>query len=180
MRLRVGILDITVLLVVLVVLLLPDRDWDVAPAYDPAEAAAIEVDQARLTAHPDDGAAAEALAEKLVKVGQTDWALRAAGEATRYDDSPGHWRALLAVSSVHAERIEIPRALEWGQKALRACNGATGDACPPYERIRLEMYVRELEAGIEIMRSGVDPAADPHEFRKAIDTAYPRARLKRD
>lgn len=178
MRLRVGILDITVVIVVLVIVLLPEREMDVAPAYDQAFAADIEVSQAALAARPTDGAAAEQLAERLAAVEQTDWALRAAGEVTRFEDSPTHWRALLAVSSVHAERIEIYEALQYGQKAVRACHGVGADACPPYERIRLEMYVRELEAGVDAIRKGVDPSADPYGFRKAIDRAYPRARLR--
>jgi hypothetical protein len=177
MKLRVSILDVTALIVVLVVMLLPARAMDVSPAYPTDQADEIELYQARLAADPGDGAAAEELAARLARVQQTDWALRAAGDATRDTASPTHWRALLAVSSVHAERIEIPAAFEWAKKALLACD-ADGALCPLYERVRLQMYVRELEAGIAAIHKGIDPAADPFAFRRAIDTAYPRARLK--
>ncbi len=175
---RVGILDITAVIVVMVAILLPARAMDVVPAYDPSIAREVEHYQARLVAHPGDGAAVEDLADQLIRAGQNDWALRAAGDAAnRPEASPTLWRALLAVSYVHAERIEIPEADDYAKKALLACDRDDAD-CPQYERIRLEMYLRELEAGMDAIHHGIDPAADPFAFRKAIDSAYPRARLK--
>lgn len=177
MRFRVGIADITAAVVVAVVLFLPARSSDVIAAYPEAQSREIELAQAAVAANPADGAAVEQLADRLIAAGQLDWALRVAGAGARYDDSPSHWRALLAVSSVHAERIEILEAHEWATKALRACD-ADGAACAPHERVRLEIYAKELTAGVEAIRAGIDPSTDPFAFRKAIDTAYPRARLR--
>lgn len=177
-RIRVGVLDITAVIVVLVAILLPARAMDVVPAYDPAVAREVEHYQARVVADPGDGAAVQDLADQLIRAQQNDWALRAAGDAANQTKaSPTLWRALLAVSSVHAERIEIPEAYDYAKKALLACDRDDAD-CPQYERVRLQMYLRELEAGMDAIHRGIDPAADPFAFRKAIDSAYPRARLK--
>lgn len=175
-RARIGIADITAAVVVAVVLFLPARSSDVVAAY-PDPQSRIELAQAGVVADPADGAAVERLVDRLIVAGQLDWALRVAGAGARFESSPSHWRALLAVSSVHAERIEIPAAYEWAKKALLACD-AEGADCAPHERVRLEIYVKELAAGVEAIRSGIDPSTDPFAFRKAIDTAYPRARLR--
>jgi hypothetical protein len=176
-RFRVGIADITAAVVLGVVLFLPARSNDVVAAYGDAPSRDIEAAQAAVATDGGDGAAVELLADRLVAAGQLDWALRVAGAGAVHEQSPTHWRAQLAVSSVHAERIEIPEAHEWAKKALLACD-ADGAQCPSHERVRLEIYEKELAAGVEAIHAGIDPSTDPFEFRKAIDTAYPRARLR--
>jgi hypothetical protein len=176
-RARIGIADITAAVVVAVVLFLPARSSDVVAAYPDPASREIELAQAAVAADPADGAAVERLVDRLIVAGQLDWALRVAGAGARFETSPSHWRALLAVSSVHAERIEIPDAYQWANKAVLACDADAAD-CAPHERVRLEIYVKELAAGVDAIRSGIDPSADPFAFRKAIDTAYPRARLR--
>jgi len=167
MRLKFGVLDIAALVLVAIVVVLPPRATHVSaghPPIDTATSAEISKYQARLAADPGDGAAAEELAETLVEAGYSDWALRVAGDATRFKESPTLWRALRGVSATHADRIEIKEALEWGAQALAACRDA-GNSCPAHEEIRLQIYVDQLRAGLA---SGVDPKADPAGFREAI------------
>jgi len=166
---RVGVLEISAVALVLFVVLLPARTPDVLPPSPPLEpdtAEAIGRYQAQLAANPADGTAAEALAELLVAAGYHDWSLRLAGEATRHGASPDRWRAMLAVSATHADRVEIKKAFEWGERALAEC-GQPHAACPEHERIRLRIYVAQLGAGLE---SGIDPRLDPAKFREAIST----------
>jgi hypothetical protein len=165
--LKIGILDAAAVVLVLVVILLPARGTNISPAQPPLApeiAEDISEYQALLVANPADGAAAEELAETLVFAGYSDWALRVAGDATRDKSSPTLWRALRAVSTTHADRIEIKEALEWGHVALEACR-KTDEQCPAHEEIRLQIYVEQLRAGLE---SGIDPKADPAGFRDAI------------
>jgi hypothetical protein len=176
-RFRVGITDITAAVVVGVVLFLPARSSAGVAAYDDSQCRKIESAQAAVAAEPADGEAVELLAERLVAAGQLDWALRVAGAGAVHRESPSNWRALLAVSSVHAERIEIIEAHEWAKQAIGACE-AEGSNCPKHELVRLEVYEKALTAGVEAIQAGIDPSTDPFEFRKAIDLASPRARLR--
>ena len=167
MRFRVGIFDIAAAVVVVIVMLLPARTPRVAAAnaaLDDHTRRAISRMQARLSASPGDGVAAEALAEALTAAGASDWALRAAGSAAAHEDSPTRWQSLRAVSATHADRIEIPEALRWAERALAACG--EHEACPSHEEVRLRLYVQQLTAGLE---SGIDPKVDPAAFREAIN-----------
>ena len=116
------------------------------------------------------------LSALLVELHQSDWALRVAGEGTRHTDSPTLWRSYLALSSAHADRFEIREAHRHAEKAFEVCD-APGADCPAHERVRLLMFLRELDAGIEAIRRGIDPRSDPRAFRDAVNKAYPRARL---
>ncbi len=205
MRLRFGIADITAIAVVLLVVVLEliGRNKAVAHLYmfdQPGDASGPQQDlalandigrlEARLAVNPGDGEAAEQLANRLAKAGQTDWALRAVGTVAESGERrPERWRALLALSGVHAERIDIPNAYQKAREAQQECDrernrlindGKDGNlsACPDYEQVRLQVYVTELEVGLDAIRRGIDPALDPFEFRRAIDRANPRAKLR--
>jgi hypothetical protein len=185
MRFRVGILDICAALIVAAAILLPARAARVDTAYDlpytdPAEGAAslpeIAAYQARLSADPADGEAAEGLARLLEKLGQHDQALRSAAEGSRHE-SPARWRALLAMSSAPATRIEIPEAHEFARRALEACR-APGARCGPHEQVRLQIYLDELDAGLLAMQSGIDPRREPDEFRRKMLELHPTATFR--
>jgi hypothetical protein len=178
-RFRIGILDITAALVVLVVMLLPARSVTVRPAYgdDAERVREIELAQARLAADPGDGEAAYALVKHLLESGHTDWALRVAGNASGLDGGRGSWRALLAISAAHAQRIEIEDAARFAQRALEACQ-ATEHDCPSYEEVRLQLYKQQLEAGLGAIERGVDPRRQPAEFREALETGLRAVRIE--
>jgi hypothetical protein len=166
MRLRAGIVDVSVAIVVVVVILLPPKSTSFgALPMTPEQRQRIDALQARLAA--GGGASlAEDLAEELVAARQSDWALRVAGAAS-VQGNPERWIALRAVSTTHAERIEIGPAFEYATLALQACEDA-GAHCPPHDHVRLRLYHEQLDAGV---RSGIDPRNDPEEFRKAVQGA---------
>lgn len=167
MRIRFGVLDFAALVLLGVVIVLPPRGTNVTqaqPILSPATVEEISEYQARLLANPGDGVAAEELAETLLEAGYSDWSLRVAGDASRAKDSPTLWRSFRGLSTTHAERIEISDALRWGEQALVECR-KDAVSCPPHEEIRLQIYVEQLQVGLN---SGIDPKADPAGFREAI------------
>jgi hypothetical protein len=166
MRLRVGIFDLAAAMVVAVAILIPPRSLNVGYAYEPRPERMrdIALTQARLAAAPDDGEAADRLAKLLIEAGQTDWAIRVAGAAAGYAGSTS-WRAWLAVSSGHAERIEVVDAHRYAQLALEACQAAGPVRCPDHERVRMSLYFDQLDAGV---KSGIDPRLDPRGYHKAV------------
>jgi hypothetical protein len=169
-RLRVGVLDAAAAAVVLIAIVMPPRSPHVMPLFPkPAIASAIAEREARLASDPGDGVAAEELADILVDTGHDDWALRVAGTSAAREGSPTRWRALRAVSTTHAERVEIQQAFEYARKALDACHRVPA-SCPPHEEVRLSLYFEQLDAGI---RSGIDPRTDPAAFRAALNRAIP-------
>lgn len=170
-----GLLDIAAAVTVLLVIAIPDRTVHVRSAYAGAELADVrEVAkyQALLAAEPGDGELADALAQALLGLGQSDWAVRVASRAAADDASPTVWRAHLAVSSAHARRLEIDEALEAARRALRACE-APGARCPDAWHVRLSLYLEQLERGAA---SGVDPTEDPDRFRRESTRMFPAAR----
>ncbi|RMH42988.1 MAG: hypothetical protein D6689_06415 [Deltaproteobacteria bacterium] len=178
MPFRVGLLDGVAVVLVAIAIGLPPREVHVTDPVPPIPRdAAIEISryQAKLAADPADGVAAEDLADLLLDLGYSDWALRVAGDAARFERSPTRWRALRGVSAAHAERLEVADALRWGELALSACE-ANEVACPAHEQVRLRIYIAQLRAGVE---SGIDPRVDPAGFRAAISRAGVRnVRLK--
>ena len=167
-----SIVDACIAAVVLVVVLLPERSPAVRAEYpDTAPIAEIADYQARLAADPGDCATVQKLTEILVRLEQSDWALRVAGEGAHQTESPTLWRCFLALSSVHADRFEIREAHAQAVKAWEACD-APGAQCPAHERVRLGLYLSELDAGIEAIRQGIDPRTDPRRFRSEINSAY--------
>ena len=176
-----SIFDIGAAVIVVFAIALPERGATVVGGYGiAAVSSAPQPSIARLQAEwvgdPDNAAAAAGLADLLAELGEHDLALRVAGEAARRD-GPAAWRAHLAVSSAHAERIEIEDAYEHARRALEVCGEATA-ACRAHERVRMELYVDELEAGIAAIEAGADPRLDPLEFRRRMAEVHPTARLR--
>jgi hypothetical protein len=180
-RPRVGPLDVAAVVLVLVVLLLPDRDVEVESAYarlaPDARAdltAQLAAAQGALGRDPADGRAAQDLVELLLvrEVAQHDEALRIAGQAAERVGSPTRWRALQALSWAHAERFELEPALATAELALSSCDEHR-PACPVHERARLEVWRDELHAGVEAVRGGADPRADPAGFRRDLSRTHP-------
>ncbi|ACY14358.1 hypothetical protein [Haliangium ochraceum] len=171
MRFRVGMLDICAAIVVLVVILLPDREFVVgdAFAFDEAQTEALALEQARLALAPGDSDAAERMALLLTELGQTDWAVQVASTAAQQGDERS-WRALLAASLAHAERIEVSDAHRFAKMALDACLAAGPEHCPSHRRVRLSLYFDQLDAGLA---SGIDPRSDPRGYHEAVLRATP-------
>lgn len=178
MRFRVGILDVTAALIVLVVMLLPARSVKVRSAYADEGGELVReiaLAQARLATDPQDGEAAYAMVKHLLRAGQTDWALRVAGNAAQLEGR-GSWRALLAISATHAQRIEIEDAARFAERALEACQA--GPDCPPYEEVRLQLYNQQLAAGVRAIEQGLDPRSQPAEFYEALQVGLRAVRIE--
>ncbi len=175
MKLRVGLLDIAGAGVVLFVLILPAASKKVLPVYEGRQAELVPdllAAQAAIARDQGDLIALTRYVDLLSLAGQTDQGLRAAGAAYAAP-TPGRWRAALATSSVHADRLDAKEAHEWAEKALVACD-APGADCPTHERVRVDLYAKALKAGID---SGLDPKVDPEGFKHAIDAAIPMIRV---
>lgn len=180
---RIGLIDISAVLVVVVAIVLPERGATVTGGYDrhvreglEDKRAAIAAAQSELAVSPGDGTAADRLASLLTSMGQHDMALRAAGHAAA-QSGPDAWRSHLAVSSTHAERIEIREAHRHGNLALEACRKAASH-CPDYEEVRLRLYVEQLDAGLQALEAGVDPRLEPEAFRRKMAAVHPTARFR--
>jgi hypothetical protein len=176
MRFRVGILDLCATVVVLAVILLPERSMTVGHAYEPEpdRVRAIALEQARLAMDPGNDEAADRLARLLTDVGQTDWAVQVASNAAKSSERVS-WRALLAVSTAHAERIEVTEAHRFAMLALDACLASGPEQCPADERERLSLYFSQLDAGV---KSGIDPRIDPVGFQRAVLAAMRIVRFR--
>jgi hypothetical protein len=168
--------DLVVLVVVAVVLFLPAREVIATPVakLDPETRVALAFAEARARAHPDDGKAVADVARRLGDAGEYDWAVQAAVVgADRAQTSPTRWRALLAASIAHADRLEVKEALELANHTLGECNEVGEGACPSYEEVRVEIYQRHLDAGV---KSGIDPKKDPKGFREKGEAALRQVR----
>lgn len=169
---RLGsIVDVVVAAIVAVVVILPPRPVKAkAAAGGDADAqVALAFAQARVAARPQDPALIADLSRRLGEVGYFDWAVQeAAAGAARMGDEPLRWRALLATSIAHADRLEAKDALDYTNQALAICAHAGDAVCPPFEMARLELYQRHLDAGV---KSGIDPRKDPEKFRQAGQAA---------
>jgi len=179
-RFRVGLFDVGAAVLVLIVIVMPGRDLHVGSGYryvPPEELSGLTVEVAQAQAEelesPTDGAAAAKLAELLGvrPVSQHDQALRLAGAAARRATPSTRWRALLALSSVHADRIDIKEALDYGEQALAACNAEA--SCPDHEKVRLRLYVEQLQAGMQAIAQGTDPHLEPDKFRREVSKIHP-------
>jgi hypothetical protein len=163
---HLNLLDLVVAIVVAVAIFLPPR---ATYGQDAAKGTAVDrialaTAEAKAQAHADDGTMAIELGRTLTAAGHLDWAVEATAElAESARRSPARWRALLATSVAYAERLEAKEALDWAQRALEACHLAPA-ACPTEDEIRVDLYVRHLDAGV---RSGINPRHDPEGFRAA-------------
>jgi hypothetical protein len=168
--------DLVVVIVVAVILFLPAREVTAShPAKaDPDTRLALAFAEARARAHPDDGKAVADVARRLGETGQLDWAVQAAYVgAERAAKSPTRWRALLAASIAHADRLEVKEALELANNTLGECAEVGEGACPSFEEVRVEIYQRHLDAGV---KSGIDPKKDPKGFREKGEAALRHVR----
>jgi hypothetical protein len=184
---RPGLLDICAIVLFLVVLFLPARDLIVTGGFANAEAkdaesaiATIAKNQVALHADPGDGLATEEIADALSKLGRHDMSLRIAGRAST-QPSASQWRSLYAISAAHADRSahqkrgieEFRQAFEYAKKALAKCQ-EKGQDCPAHEATRLSLWVKSLQAGLEAIERGVNPARSPEDFRKEMFSTHPR------
>jgi hypothetical protein len=175
---RVGLLDIVAFGALLVAIVLPSPSREVKSLYGytsataavtPAQIAEAQADVAR---DPASGAAAARLAELLVRARQTDWAVRAAVRPATAS-APDRWRALVALSAAHVDRLEIRPALEWAVRAVEACD-ADGADCAEHQHVRLDMYHTALRAAFD---SRIDPRVNRKGFVEAAQRAVPIIRV---
>jgi hypothetical protein len=170
-------IDFAILAVVAVALFLPPREMYAENAIKGDEFG-IALAEARTMASPGDGKAAEDFTRKLGEAGLKDWAIEASVRlADRAKDSPTRWRALIAASVAYVDKLEVVPALDYANRALAACADAqktTGNACPTWEQIRMQLYQQHLDAGV---KSGIDPKVDPKGFRAAGESALRHIRI---
>jgi len=178
----IGIVDLGILTLVAVALFLPPREMLASSSYkgDEASRFRLSLAEARTIARPDDGANVDELARRLGESGYKDWAIEAGIDGSdRAKDSPSRWRALLATSVAYVERIDVIPALDYANRALAACESAREKggqaACPSWEEVRMRLYHRHLDAGVQ---SGIDPRQDPKGFRAAGESGIRQIRLK--
>jgi hypothetical protein len=172
----VGFIDLGVATVVLVALVLPPREMyaSAVGAGSDVEQFALALAEARTLARPDDGAAIDDMARRLGAAGEKDWAIEIAVRGSeRAKSSPTRWRALLATSVALVDRLDVVPALDYANRALSACD-AHPEACPSWERIRMQLYQEQLDAGV---KSGIDPHRGP-EAAKAFRRASERGLLQ--
>ena len=170
------LLDLAVIVFVAVVVLLPGRERSAVPAPDDAELRyALALAEARVDAHPTDGGAVEDYGRLLAQASFKDWAIdQTVHAATTAPDSPTKWRALLAASVAYVDRVDAKPALDFAEQALAACD-RSGDACPSWERLRLDIYRGYLDRGV---KSGIDPHRDPGGFKRAAEGGIHQIRVK--
>ncbi|HEU0032180.1 MAG TPA: hypothetical protein VFQ53_16210 [Kofleriaceae bacterium] len=167
MKRYVGLVDIGIAVIVLVAVAMPPREMYATAAVKGTDAERFELAlaEARTMAKPDDGARVDELTHDLGQVGFRDWAVEAGRHGIeRTKQSPSHWRALLATSVAYIDRLEVKDALDLANKALAACDAVGTDACPSWERVRMEAYQKHLQAGVD---KGIDPKRNPKAFREA-------------
>lgn len=175
LRRYVGLIDLGILTVVVVMIVLPPREMYASAAIK-GDDLAIGLAEARVMAHPSDGAAVEDLGRRLGEAGMKDWAIEATQRASdRANGSPTRWRALLATSVAYVDHLDVVPGLDFANRALAACESARekGDAaaCPSWEEIRMQLYQQHLDAGV---KSGIDPKLGPAAaaaFRHAGESA---------
>jgi hypothetical protein len=176
---HVGIIDLGVATVVLGLLVLPAREMyaSAVGAGSDAEQFALAAAEARTMARPEDGAAIDDLSHRLGAADQKDWAIEIAVRGSeRARSSPTRWRALLAASVAFVDQHDVVPALDYANRALAAC-GDHPEACPDWERLRIEPYQQQLDAGV---RSGIDPRRGPEAaqaFRRAGESALRQIHL---
>ena len=181
-----GMLDVSAIVVLLVILLMPPVSMNPIGAYDhrakgdkardvPAELAIASELQARLLADPGNGRIANDFAAQMRDLGRFDMAFRIGGSSASIED-PSNWRALAAVSDAYAESRDISECFAWADKALSACKAAGDVACPPHEVVRLRLHVEQLRIGVDLKGKGFDPKFDPNGFRRELSKGHPTTR----
>lgn len=177
MRFRVGLVDISAALIVLVIVVMPSRPAKIHHAYrDPTTLEAPDANklreiarlQAELVRDPPRAADLDALVDLLVEYGQSDDAVRIANDALARGAEPA-WQANLALASAYTERLELAEALEWAKKAR--------SAGPPEEQVRIQLFIAELERGLKAIDEGIDPRREPKRFRDYVEAPRPPIRI---
>jgi hypothetical protein len=178
-------MDIGAAGVVAALLLLPSPVRPVEATYTAGSAQflpRIAEAQAEAARRPESGEAAADLIETLMWADQSDWAARAGGHAGAVDNkAPDRWRALWALSKVHAERIEIEPAYRWAKLARDACEQndaccrpSNGDCFGP-DWVFLNLRVVGFEACIA---TGVDPKMNWKACDEAVRRVTPTIKAK--
>jgi hypothetical protein len=172
----VGFIDLGIAAVVLVMIVLPPREMYAQSALKGSaeEQWKLAQAEARVMAHRTDTTVIADYSRRLTNAGFRDWSVENAvrGEQ-RTQGSPQHWRALLAASVAYTDRMDVEPALDYANKTLGQCDGKSPE-CPTWERTRVELYQRYLDAGY---KSGINPWRDPIGFRKAGDAAMRTIRI---
>lgn len=177
---HVGILDICLVIVVLIAVAIPARTMYARDAFAPDDHLELARAEARTIVNPEHGGHVEQLIYKLGENGFTDWAIAVGArgvDASR--DHAQHWRALVAASVAHVDRLEARTAFTLAERALAACIEAGASACSSTERVRLEIFHDHLAAGIEV--STFDEhgrVTNPQDFRKASERKIRNIRLR--
>ncbi len=172
-----GLVDLAIATVVIGIVVLPARQMyaQAAAKGDDSAQFALALAEARTIAHPDDGAATSDFARRLGEAAFKDWAVEVAVHgAERAKASPSGWRALLAASVAYVDKIDVIPALDYANRALASCHAQTA-ACPSWEEIRMSLYQKHLDAGVQ---SGIDPHHNPKGFRAAGEAGLRTIRLK--
>ncbi|MBA3465032.1 MAG: hypothetical protein H0T46_34170 [Deltaproteobacteria bacterium] len=171
----IGIVDLGIATVVIATVLIPARTmYAHSSLKDETKQFGLALAEARTIAQPTDGGAVSDLARRLGDVAYKDWAIETAVRgAERSKGSPNEWRALMAASTAHVDKLDVVAALDYANRALTACQ-AVADACPSWEEIRMKLYQQHLDAGV---KSGIDPRRDPKGFRAAGEAGLRSIRL---
>lgn len=169
MRFRfVGLVDVGALVVVLIAVVLPAREMyaSAAPKGTAEQRFALALAEARAIAEPKDALAATALSHRLSEAGFHDWAVESAVRGSaRAEGTPARWRILFAAAEAYVDQYEAEKGLDYAGRALGMCDvNAPNDTCPGWERVRMEMYAQQLDAGV---KSGINPHKEPLKFRAA-------------
>ena len=139
-----------------------------------AERFGVALAEARVLAEPASGVRIAELSEQVGNSGHLDWAIATAVTgAERARQSPDRWRALSAASVAYVDRLDVHPALQHIDLAIAYCYRHR-EACPDWERIRMDLYRQNLDAGV---KSGIDPRKDPVGFRKAGESGFRSVRL---
>ncbi len=167
LRRYVGPVDLGIATVVFIAVILPPREIYATAAMKGSETEqfSLALAEARTMAHPDDGVLTDAFAHKLGEAGFKDWAVEVGIDGSeRGKQSPTRWRALLAASVAYVDRLEAIPALDYAKRALAACELAGAEACPSWEKVRMDLYEQHLDAGVS---AGIDARKNPKAFREA-------------
>jgi hypothetical protein len=179
MRFRfVGLMDIGVLIVAVVAIAVPARPMYAADAHKgtPEARFALSLAEARSLAAPKDPLASAQLSHRLSDAGYKDWAVEEAVRGSaRAEGQPARWRVLFAAAEAYVDQYDADKGVDYASRALRMCDIGSADACPDWERVRMDMYEAQLEAGV---KSGIDPRKEPVRFRAAGERALRGARIR--
>ena len=169
MRFRfVGLVDVGALIVVLIAVVLPAREMYASAAAKgtPEQRFGLALAEARSIALPRDANASAALSHRLSEAGFHDWAVESAVRGgQRAEGTPDRWRILFAAAEAYVDQYDAEKGLDYAERALGMCDvRATDHSCPDWERVRMEMYTQQLDAGV---KSGINPHKEPLKFRAA-------------